>query len=235
MKTLLGIIAAVPVMIAVGFLAAAAVRKRPTAKATQTPAAVAVIAAPTAFSWRVADTNKHRLREFNGRLYDLALPTAEFARVRASVNKDADKSKSLVGSPGALWELENINARVTQSAAFLLRTTPFHVRGEVMSVHDDGLLIRTGEEEGPLTIVFLKNHPESAEKFDGSKINAFAFQAGKYRYQSVAGATKTVPLYNYGKPVTQSTNRFATYELVDAKGWESSTRPFEEGRAIFFL
>jgi hypothetical protein len=105
-----------------------------------------------------------------------------------------------------------------------LRTTKrFFVAGKVISVQDDGLLVRT-YDEGPREVVFLKGHPSKDELFDGSLVMSCAILSGRFQYPSTGGALKTVPLYEYGKPINpKNLTPAATIETVTTDGESTVT------------
>jgi hypothetical protein len=86
--------------------------------------------------------------------------------------------------------------------------TPFEgvlVQYKVDQVLDDGLLVHETRfvdytiDDKPF---FLKNYPSYKNLTDNQKIKFLALPSGNYKYTDTEGAVRTVPLYDYGTPVS---------------------------------
>jgi len=82
------------------------------------------------------------------------------------------------------------------------------VQYKVDQVLDDGLLIHearfngysgTTVEDKPF---FLTNYPSFKNLTDNQKIKFLALRAGSYKFTDTQGAMRTIPLYDYGIPVS---------------------------------
>lgn len=84
------------------------------------------------------------------------------------------------------------------------------VQYEVDQVLNDGLLVHEEDmvDEKPF---FLTNYPGYKNLTDNQKINFLALHAGSYKYTDTQGAVRTVPLYDYGIPVSPEEMSAALY------------------------
>ena len=79
---------------------------------------------------------------------------------------------------------------------------------QVIEVLDEGLLVQKVDFNSYQSDTryrdpfFLKNYPEQKTVADHSEISFLALRTGSYKYTDTQGAARTVPLYDYGIPLS---------------------------------
>jgi TPR repeat protein len=79
---------------------------------------------------------------------------------------------------------------------------------QVIEVLDEGLLVQKVDFNSYQSDTryrdpfFLKNYPEQKTMADNNKISFLALRTGNYKYTDTQGAVRTVPLYDYGTPLS---------------------------------
>jgi hypothetical protein len=94
---------------------------------------------------------------------------------------------------------------------------PILVQYKIDQVLDDGLLVHearfngysgTTVEDKPF---FLTNYPGYKNLTDNQKIKFIALRVGSYKFTDTEGALRTIPLYDYGIPVSAQEMNAALY------------------------
>jgi hypothetical protein len=91
---------------------------------------------------------------------------------------------------------------------------PVYIRYLVDQVLQDGLLVHESRfvtytvDDPPF---FLTNYPNFRNLTDNQSISFLALRTGGYRYVDTLGAVRTIPLYDYGTPVSLEALRAALY------------------------
>lgn len=102
----------------------------------------------------------------------------------------------------------------------------YTVEGEVGSISKEGFTVRS-KDSNLGELVFVRGFPQQTSLVDRQFFRCWAFSAGRYQYTTVLGATKTVPLFEYGKRLAGSGMKFDTIVKVTADGQRQILIPFE--------
>jgi hypothetical protein len=163
---------------------------------------------------------RHPLRviEIDGQpqLYDLSLAISAF--ICSDVGKGVIRTTVSPGLPHV--KRETLDAWTGFST---------RVRGKVISVADDGLLVARdiaglrhyagGEEiDGPP--MFLRHYAGQQKVVDGSEIDCFAIPVGRHTYITAVGAVATVPCMDCGRIYDpgEDKGRFSSMSRVTSTG-----------------
>lgn len=149
----------------------------------------------------LAKGEQPEVRLINGKAYDFS-PAFEWFK------EDQYLVKTWAPFRGAASELESVGAsfskrdhkiedRLAREQAHA-KTSPqwrgYVVRGEVISVMREGLLVDAGAGR----TFFVRHHPNQSKMVDGNKVDVLAMPVGTYSYTTVVGTAATVPAYDFG-------------------------------------
>jgi hypothetical protein len=148
-----------------------------------------------------------------GMLAASSAAAAEAARVKtaeSAVTKDVVAERPLRILNNNLYDLSLVMVDTFKSDygihRGLLWSSPWCVRGKILSVVEDGLLINCNQAGN----VFLKHYPGfSSELTDGASVACFAIPDGRYQYKAVSGAQTTVPALDCGRIFDPKHDHFA--------------------------
>lgn len=70
----------------------------------------------------------------------------------------------------------------------------YQVRGDVVSVLPDGVIVRNPGGK----VWLLKNHPDQTKLVDNAQVDVLAMPVGKFTYKTTTGARATVEAYDFG-------------------------------------
>lgn len=125
----------------------------------------------------------HPLRVFDGRLYDLSAAAME--------KYEHDFNPYYQTLHGHWFEV-------------------YSIKGKVLSVTSDGILV--SGSRGFDDVCFVRNYPGLSSLADGDQVDDFGIPDGIYRYTAASGAGRSVPQFEYGRPMDRVRDHFETEE-----------------------
>lgn len=127
--------------------------------------------------------------------------TEQQKTAKEKANKERQQKQMAVLIAAERWKEKNCRL---VGEKLLTHDEMWKIQGTVLSVTDSGLLIdRIGYDEP----VFVKC--DSSGWTDGDRFNKYAARMGAYKYTAASGASKTVDMYDAGKPYI-STNKLVS-------------------------
>ena len=132
-------------------------------------------------------------REIRGKVYDFSA-AIEWAKCAGAAESWNVWMKSGSWSPSPVTEQ---NRKEKQLAALyqagVKKWSGYVVRGQVISVIPDGVIITVGQTE-----VLLKHHPDQSSLVGNASVDVLAMPVGRFSYTTTSGSTAIVKAYDFG-------------------------------------